>query len=189
MCKRQCSPLGNGSHAWRSSAVIELQHTRGRCTPLVLCVLTPSHFSVKSVQDRWEVLTVSGSIWSVSYTASGGLIRSSGVSIFLDLSLLVFVNFYSVGFPQAGFAFSLRWRGVLFSTRRIGVDQPRPILRRVVIGLLCAGWAGGSACNFFCCKRCTSLSWSTLKFDIQFQFSFLLFFFLSFSAWFEFELQ
>ena len=55
-----------------------------------------------------HIESVSGSIWSVSYTASGGLIRSSGVSLFLDLSLLVFVNFYSVGFSQAGFAFSLR---------------------------------------------------------------------------------
>ena len=38
---------------------------------------------------------------------------------------------------------------LIFSTRRIVADQPRPILRSVVIGLLCAGRAGGSACNLF----------------------------------------
>ena len=43
-----------------------------------------------------------------SHRASGGLIRSSGVSLFIDLCLLVFVNFFSVGFSQAGFVFSLR---------------------------------------------------------------------------------
>ena len=64
-------------------------HPSGVC---VCC--TPSHFSVKSVQDHCEVLTVSGSIWSVSHRASGGLIRSSGVSLFIDLCLLVFVNFF-----------------------------------------------------------------------------------------------
>ena len=39
--------------------------------------------------------------------ASGGLIRSSGVSLFLDLWLLVLLIF-SVGFSQAGFVFSLQ---------------------------------------------------------------------------------
>ena len=75
-------------------------------TRFVVCFKSLKH--IESVQDHCEVLTVSGSIWSVSHRASGGLIRSSGVSLFIDLCLLVFVDFFSVGFSQAGFAFSLR---------------------------------------------------------------------------------
>ena len=83
-------------------------------------------------------MTVSGSIWSVSYTASGGLIRSSGVSLFLDLSLLGLVNFYSVGFSKAGLRFLCGEEVFYFQREGLGL-QPRPILRRVVTGLLCAG--------------------------------------------------
>ena len=96
-------------------------HPSGVC---VCC--TPSHFSVKSVQDHCEVLTVSGSIWSVSHRASGGLIRSSGVSLFIDLCLLDFVNFFLSVFLKQVLRF-LCGEEVLFSQREgLGLINPGP---------------------------------------------------------------
>ena len=104
-------------------------HPSGVC---VCC--TPSHFSVKSVQDHCEVLTVSGSIWSVSDRASGGLIRPSSVSLFLDLCLLDFVYFFC-RFFSSRFCVFFAVKRCLFSARWIGAAMPRPVSHSVVIGL------------------------------------------------------
>ena len=77
---------------------------------------------------------------------------------------------------------------LIFSTRRIVADQPRPILRSVVIGLLCAGRAGGSACNLFAVSGVLASAEAHSSSTSSFSFPFL-FFFLSFSACSEFELQ
>ena len=61
-----------------------------------------------------------------SHRASGGLIRSSGVSLFIDLCLLDFVNFFLSVFLKQVLRF-LCGEEVLFSQREgLGLINPGP---------------------------------------------------------------